>query len=514
MSHHYRSLLVTLLLTPSLGFAQVESEPNGTILQNSASNTFTAPVDVSADINLSDVDFFRIDLPNCGSWAFNLINPDGTPCALRMYLYDNQNTSDVIIATGGINFDFNQGIPNPVTLNCGRTIYVQVDQTSGTALGAYFLSVQPDPNAEPYECNGTFDSAALIPIETTIETRLWGYDCGGLGDRDHFMAIAPQCGVLKVTASNIGGGAPTEQDVMFTLYQEDTLTAIGSAGVGDCNEESITGNFLVREGPVYIKIEDYVGNSGVCNQSYNLSLTPFDLTLEFDTSDECECNNTFSTACEVDINSTQQIKLWGVNNTLSLLGPQDRDYYSVLIEECSQLTVTASNIGGGGPTQQDVMITVYQPDTVTVVGTAGTNTCDQPTISGTFAVEPGIAYIQIHDYVGPSGICSQSYNLSSTPFTLTMSASVCTELAEVGGPLQFSVQPNPTTGSFQVVRSRSEGAGRLMLLNALGQLVHTQNVRSGEDRITLDLGSAQQGVYLLELQMQDGTITSKRIVKN
>jgi hypothetical protein len=514
MKRNYFSSVCLLALLSADCMAQVEFEPNQTILQNSSSNTFTAPVAVSADINLSDVDFFRIDLPNCGSWAFNLINPDGTPCALKMYLYDNQNTSDVIIASGGITFDFNQGIPNPVTLNCGNTIYVQVDQTSGTALGPYTLSVQPDPNAEPFECNGSFSSAAVIPIDTTVVTRLWGYDCGGSVDRDYFTAIAPQCGVLTVTASNIGAGAATEQDVMFTVFQQDTLTAIGGAGTSGCNEASVTGTYLVDAGPVYIKVEDFVGNTGVCNQSYNLSLTPFDLSLEFDSSDDCECNNTFATACAVDANSSREIKLWGLNNILSPLGPQDRDYYTVMIEDCAELTVTASNIGGGGATQQDVMITVYQPDTLTVVGTAGTNTCDQPTISGTFTVEPGIAYVQIHDYVGPTGICSQSYNLSSIPFTLTFSASNCTGVPEVDNRSGFSVQPNPTTGVVLVLLSSATEAGQLIMRNAMGQELSTQRVRSGDARITIDLAPFGQGIYLLELLLDDGTSTVERVVKN
>ncbi|MBL0031063.1 MAG: hypothetical protein IPP27_02375 [Bacteroidetes bacterium] len=160
------------------GGDQSETEPNNTIIQNIPANTFNAPDSISASITTSspdDKDFFKIVLPYCGSWSFNLINPIGSPCVLRMYLYNGQNTSNVIISSGGVVFDFNAGIPDPVIINCGGIMYIQIDQTSGADLGAYSLEITEN-TFSGFVCNTDSGLAQLVTTDTTLESRLYGYD--------------------------------------------------------------------------------------------------------------------------------------------------------------------------------------------------------------------------------------------------------------------------------------------------------------------------------------------------
>ena len=268
------------------------------------------------------------------------------------------------------------------------------------------------------------------------QIKLWGVNStlnlAGTEDRDFYKVVAPRCGVLNITASNIGAGAATSQDIQFTVYQPDTLTQIGSAGTGSCDAAAISGAFLVQPGIVYIKVDDNTGNLN-CQGGYDLSNTPFTLTFAYDTTDMCECNNSFATACEVNINSSQQVKLWGVNSNLNLVGIEDRDFYKVIAPVCGVLNITASNIGGGAATSQDIQFTIYQPDTLTQIGSAGTGSCDAATISGVFLVQPGIVYIKVDDNTGNLN-CQGGYDLSNTPFTLTFGFLPSLLTPTIGGP--------------------------------------------------------------------------------
>mgnify|MGYP006291592161 CR=1 FL=1 len=417
--------LVLIILSSGLSglYAQSEFEPNNTILQNTDSNTFTAPVEVSASINNSsdDRDFFKIEFPYCAQWRLTLINPNGDPVILRMFLYNDQNLGDDIINGNGIVFNYNLGIPDPVFLNSGQPVYIQIDQTSGEDLGNYTLSITEVDSDGDWQCNNYFYEASNLPVDTIIETSLWGYDINGDPDRDYFKVQVPECGVLNIRASNIGGGADVEQDIQFFVYQPDTLTEIGSAS-SVCNDATVAGSFLVEAGEAYIKLDDRTGSLGGCQAGYDLSNTPFTLMLEFDISDPCECNNDFANACEIPINSEQEIKLWGVNNTLNPAGPQDRDYFKVQVPECGVLNITASNIGGGADVEQDIQFFVYQPDTLTEIGSAS-SVCNDATVAGSFLVEAGEAYIKLDDRTGSLGGCQAGYDLSNTPFTFSTSFS-------------------------------------------------------------------------------------------
>ncbi|MFN8393995.1 MAG: hypothetical protein U0176_04905 [Bacteroidia bacterium] len=124
------------------GWSQVEFEPNNTIIQNtptilSQPRLLYLPTSRPQALTTAT---FKIVLPHCGTWAFNIVNPNGSPCVLKMYIYNAQNTNNWIINSGGATFDFNNGLPEPVRVNCGQVMYVQIDQASGTNLGAYSLT--------------------------------------------------------------------------------------------------------------------------------------------------------------------------------------------------------------------------------------------------------------------------------------------------------------------------------------------------------------------------------------
>ena len=72
-----------------------------------------------------------------------------------------------------------------------------------------------------------------------------------------------------------------------------------------------------------------------------------------------------------------------------------------------------------------------------------------------------------------------------------------------------TVTPNPTNGSVRVSSDRDIQSVRI--LNANGKLLNTVTVQ--DKSATLDLGSYNGGIFLLDIRFQDGTSTVKKVVK-
>jgi hypothetical protein len=76
----------------------------------------------------------------------------------------------------------------------------------------------------------------------------------------------------------------------------------------------------------------------------------------------------------------------------------------------------------------------------------------------------------------------------------------------------LTISPNPTNGLVQIdLASGIRNGGRLVVYDALGQLVLENNVARGAERLTLDLSSMNGGIYLVELT-QNGLRMVERIV--
>ncbi|MEX1132469.1 MAG: T9SS type A sorting domain-containing protein [Flavobacteriales bacterium] len=76
----------------------------------------------------------------------------------------------------------------------------------------------------------------------------------------------------------------------------------------------------------------------------------------------------------------------------------------------------------------------------------------------------------------------------------------------------LTVAPNPTNGLLSITLAEGlRGAGRLVLYDALGQIVLERNTTQGTERFTLDLSDRTSGIYLLEI-LQDGRRVVERIL--
>lgn len=76
----------------------------------------------------------------------------------------------------------------------------------------------------------------------------------------------------------------------------------------------------------------------------------------------------------------------------------------------------------------------------------------------------------------------------------------------------LTVSPNPTNGQLNVLLAEDlRGNGRVVLYDALGQIVLERNTTHGTERFTLDLSDRTSGIYLLEV-VQSGRRVVERVV--
>jgi lysyl endopeptidase len=77
----------------------------------------------------------------------------------------------------------------------------------------------------------------------------------------------------------------------------------------------------------------------------------------------------------------------------------------------------------------------------------------------------------------------------------------------------LSVAPNPSNGMLNIqFDNASRNAGRLILYDALGQVVMQRNVAAGIDRLSIDLGERTNGIYLLEVVRDDRRVVERIVL--
>ena len=408
-------VLVVLFLLASIVQAQVEFEPNNTIIQNISQNTFVAPVVIAANIttnNPNDKDFFRIDFPYCANWSINIINPNGTPCFLKMYVYNAPNTASAILNTNGVSFDFNFGLPAPVRLNCGQSVYLQIDQVSGADLGAYSISVSENQGID-YPCNNSFSSAAPIPMDTTFEEMLWSYDCDGNNDRGYFKVQSTQCGVLFTEVS----GVNANQKINLNVY-DSAFVLIHSVSAAS-NGASFNAATLISTGTYYLRFTEWTG--GCCQNGYNtyqLANDPFTVATSFNSTDAFECNNSFATASQMPIDTTFDAMLWGTNYLItqgqSHDQNEDQDFFVINSRQCGVWEVGITGINGNQKLEISIYDSLFQLVNQEIAAWNGQN------VSVATLISDGTYYMRIDEWTG--GCCQNGYNtyeLANDPFTVT-----------------------------------------------------------------------------------------------
>ncbi len=76
---------------------------------------------------------------------------------------------------------------------------------------------------------------------------------------------------------------------------------------------------------------------------------------------------------------------------------------------------------------------------------------------------------------------------------------------------QLACYPNPFINDVYFVSDGSKNFSQALVYNSLGQMVYSENLQEGTNRI--ELNNLEKGVYFLRLQTNDGNILTQQIVK-
>lgn len=80
--------------------------------------------------------------------------------------------------------------------------------------------------------------------------------------------------------------------------------------------------------------------------------------------------------------------------------------------------------------------------------------------------------------------------------------------------LVFSVFPNPAGSSVWVAFGQVlEASAQISLFNVGGQLVRSERLASGQERLQLDLAQLPKGIYMVRVETEKGAGVRKLVVE-
>ncbi len=337
--------------------------------------TITARIQGSSN-GVKDVDFYKVHLSHCGTLTFHLVQVGGRNYFLTAYSAPN---TDSVLAITDINGDQYMQISPP-----SGDVYIKVaDYYNRTSDVPYKLVIGID-STDYYECNNDFAHASPVPDNISIAAKIWGSNKlhSPVNDVDYYKVAIHRCGILTVNLTQVSG-----RNYFVTAYYITNSDSV--VAQSDINGDQAI-QLPVSPGFVYLKIADYYNRT---------SDVPYILNLGLDTTDACECNNTFNTACEIPANTSFDAKIWGSNNLVSPSG--DVDYYKIHVDRCGTLVFNLKQVSG-----RNYFMTAYSAPTPAAQVKISDINGDQ---SFEIAAAPGDWYLKITDY----------YNrVSNTPYTL------------------------------------------------------------------------------------------------
>jgi len=360
-----------LCLTKLYAQTYTEVEPNNSFAE---ANMVTAPVTIiDAMGTTNDVDFFRVNPASCGVLTITLSNVPADQF-IRLYIY-NSAQEQIGFAqppSNGSGFTFD------VLLSSGISYLKVFDYEANISSNAFNLALAWD-DSDGCECNNSFATACLISPNTTIHPQIFGFNSELDGyDVDYFKLDLPSCGVVSVSLSELD----INQFIRLYAYNENQTQIGFSQSPNDGT--GFTYDFLLPAGISYFRILDYNSNS---------SSKQLNMTLTYDITDACECNNSFATACLISPNTTINPQIFGVNSDL---GGDDVDYFKLDLPSCGVVSVNLSDLN----TEQHIRLYAFN-SAQSQIGfsqspTAGTG------FNYDFLLPAGISYLKILDYNGNS----------------------------------------------------------------------------------------------------------------
>lgn len=389
-SRGFNFKLIFLSFTLALGIcsrnlmAQDSYEPN-----NNFGQAATLPLSGSISCSIhqqGDLDYFKFTISQSGVVSLTVpVNSTGLRLRIRIY----QDDSNTLLAENIAN---SQGgtVTTEAILPTGNYYVILSDYNNGSSSSNYTLNILFDIS-DKCEWNNNFGSACTIPYNTVFQAKIRGvfYPESSNNDIDYIKTSVPRGGVLSV---NIPLNS-TNLRLRIQIYHENT-TDLLSERIASAPSGTVTAEAVVPKGSYYIVVSDY--NNG-------LSPNPFTVNVAFDTSDVCEFNHTFSEACEIQHNSSFQIKIRGENYPEN--SNNDVDHFKTRVDRGGVLSVNIPLHN----TNLRPRIRIFSENTKDVLA-EGVASQPNGTITTEAVVPAGTYFIVIDDY--NNGLSPVAFNVN------------------------------------------------------------------------------------------------------
>ena len=326
-------LLILILITPIITFSQDDvpnNSPDEAPLVNIPAGFWS-----SIGPEAGDVDYFKLEVTEPGVLEVlvnNYTEATGAAIAIEVTLLANDGITQIAYSVEGyVSFD----VQKEFAL-CPGTYYLLINEcylTDNDAADPDLLYTNIHLNTnEITECNNCFAYATEVPIDTSFTTKIYGTNnlYPGGTDRDYFKVEVPVAGIMHIYIDN-----PSSLELVLKVYDDDTTTS------------DLASIFDVDAGPVNLSTYTVVCPRTYYFYIYSSEYPSYDSTsitvnIGIDTSEICECNNTFEEAMYVPMDTTFVTKMHGTNMDYG-----DRDYdidYFYIVSPCyGQIEITVNN---------------------------------------------------------------------------------------------------------------------------------------------------------------------------
>jgi len=161
------------------------------------------------------------------------------------------------------------------------------------------------------------------------------------------------------------------------------------------------------------------------------------------------------------------------------------------------IAINSVNLRNGGSWTNEIIIPLFPYDAGTDSGLTYTSP-DQQTLPNPEPI---------------SALINQSPFNAKPIGTLTITLDQVLSVADVD-LTRVLVSPNPSKGIIKISTSRANILKEALVFDVLGKQVARINNKSQNSNLSLNLTALNKGIYLVKLELEDGSLSTKRLVLN
>lgn len=383
------------------------------------------------------------------------------------------------------------------------------------------------------EANNTMATATPVPVDTTFETKLWGYNAQIAAntsfdrseDQDFYRFSPDVCGAFNIHATNI----PNAITLRATVFGPDSLPLPGgSFQRGSCTSGDLNGSIDLVAGHTYfLRIYDETnehvsGGLQQCGNSYDMHPGCFLVTLSLTPANPTPPTITpgGSTAicpgaCVTLTSSVADGNVWSTGGTGQSIEACEAGVYSV----------TAYDGQGCPAASLPVIVTVLPPTeagfTVESIDGGDVTFANTSSNAGSYLWLYGdgsssATSLPTHTHLYTQNSAYEVTLIAIGPCgqdTLTQVVSVTSVGIEDHHLTRFTLRPNPTNGLVVLNLANGMQGRDITVFDATGRVVLERSIANTSGPVTVDLGGQENGLYFVQVRFADGKRAVQRVVK-